>query len=222
MSWIQESYNKSKIMQDSYSLNGIPIYIKNNFVNDIDMPFVIRYISSRIPSSFMKGVDVIYIGQFEDLVSREVNAMFEHGAIYLTNEQDDEMDIIDDIIHELAHAVEEQYSTIIYDGSLEKEFTAKRRRLYSTLKAHNYDISPIFKVNIGYDKEIDTYLYKEVGYANLSTLAMGLFISPYSVTSIREYFAVCFEEYFMGDIQYLKKISPVAYQILQDLYEMEG
>lgn len=46
----------------------------------------------------------------------------------MTNEQDEEMDMIDDIIHELAHAVEINNDEIIYgSGSLQREFLAKRK-----------------------------------------------------------------------------------------------
>ena len=40
---------------------------------------------------------------------------------------------------------------------------------------------------------------------------MGLFTRPYAVTSIREYFATAFEEYLLGDGEYVKKLSPIAY-----------
>ena len=221
MSWIQESYQRGKKMKDSYSLNGIPIYIKDRLVNDIDMEFVIRYITSRIPAILMKGVDVIYVGNFKHLELRDINAMYEDGAIYLTNHQDDEMDIIDDIIHEIAHACEKEYLPMIYDGAIEQEFIAKRKRLYSVLKAEGYDVSPVFRIKIDHDEQIDKFLYKNVGYVTLNNLVNGLFPSPYSATSLREYFATCFEEYFMGDISYLKSISPVAYRVITQLSEME-
>ena len=51
----------------------------------------------------------------------------------------------------------------------------------------------------------------ELGYEKLESLILGLFLRPYSVTDIREYFATSFEEYLYGNRDYLKKISPVAY-----------
>ena len=38
-------------------------------------------------------------------------------------------------------------------------------------------------------KEFDNFLYKKIGYDKLSLLTSGLFLSPYSITTIREYFA---------------------------------
>tara|TARA_R110000824_G_scaffold72872_2_gene185630 strand:- start:14 stop:682 length:669 start_codon:yes stop_codon:yes gene_type:complete len=221
MSWLKESYKRSKRLQDSYSLNGIQIYIKDPLSGKIDMNFVTRYITSRIPHILMKGVDVIYVGQFEDLIKRDVNAIYEDGAIYLTNIQDNEMDIIDDIIHEIAHAAEKEYAAMIYSGPLEREFLGKRRRLYSVLKAEGYEVTPTFRVKLEYDRGIDEFLYQDVGYGKLNNLVNGLLPSAYAATSLREYFAICFEEYFMGDVQYLKSICPIAFEVIESLTEME-
>ena len=106
MSWIFESVKKSKKMKDHYKLHDIDIFIKDPLPEDISADFVLKYISKRIPYYLLKGVDMIYIGQFKQLKDREVNALFEHGAIYITNEQDNDKDMIDDIIHEIAHSIE--------------------------------------------------------------------------------------------------------------------
>ena len=221
MLWLEESIKKGKKLRDSWSLNGIQIFIKDKLPKEFDMKFVVTYINSRIPQHMMKGVDIIYVGGFEEMERRDINAFFEDGAIYVTNVQDNEMDMIDDIIHEMAHAVEREYLNQIYSGSIEKEFLGKRERLYFILKGEGYGVSPVFKVKTEYDREIDDFLYREVGYENLNTLVNGLFVSAYASTSLSEYFARGFEEYFMGDVNYLRKISPVLYNILESLKDME-
>ncbi len=40
---------------------------------------------------------------------RSFNSVYEDGAIYITNDQDDELDMVDDIVHEAAHAIEVPY-----------------------------------------------------------------------------------------------------------------
>ena len=221
MLWLKESIEKSKNLRDSWSLNGIQIFIKDKLPKGFDMKFVVDYVNSRIPSHMMKGVDIIYIGEFEEMKQREINAYFADGAIYVTNRQDDEMDMIDDIIHEMAHSVEKEYSNTIYTGAIEREFLAKRDRLFYILRTEGYRISPVFKVKTEYDESIDEFLYKEVGYEKLNTLVNGLFVSAYASTSLSEYFARGFEEYHMGDVNYLRKISPVLYSILDSLKELE-
>ena len=65
---------------------------------------------------------------------------------------------------------------------------------------------------IEYSKELDDYLHKDLGYDKLETFCLGLFIRPYAVTDVREYFATALEEYLLGDREYMKRISPIAYE----------
>ena len=65
------------------------------------------------------------------------------------------------------------------------------------------------------------FLYREVGYPLMTSLTMGLFVSPYAATSIREYFARGFEEYYLGDRKYLTKISPMVYNKVQYLDDLK-
>ena len=68
-----------------------------------------------------------------------------------------------------------------------------------------------------YDKEIDMYFYKEVGYDTMWTIVSGLFPTPYSATSLREYFAIGFEEFYMGAQTDLRKICPILFSKLSEL-----
>ena len=52
-------------------------------------------------------------------------------------------------------------------------------------------------------------------------LAVNLFTTAYSVTSLREYFARGFEEYYLGNKLYLREISPYIYRKLSLLEEKD-
>ncbi len=222
MSWIFESIKKSKKMKDHYVMHDINIFIKDSLPDGIDVDFILKYISQRIPSYLMRGVDMIYIGQFKQLKEREVNALFEDGAIYLTNEQDDDKDMIDDIVHEIAHSIEHLYGDRIYDDNLlVREFLGKRKRISLDLANYSYKPPKELQHKIEFTQEIDDYLYKEVGYDVLWNFTNGLFPSPYSITSLREYFARGFEEYVMENKKELKNVCPVLYKKIKKLYEME-
>ena len=222
MNWLKESVENSMNIRDSYSIFGIQIYILNKLPKHIDMKTVVSYISTRLPRHLLKGVDVVYVGDFQHFQDTDTNALYKDGAIYTTNKQSSDMDMIDDIIHEIAHSVEEEFTALIYrDGKLNKEFLAKRRTLYNLMKAQGIEIDPMFKIKPEYDKTIDNFLYKDIGYEMLTNLVNGLYISAYACTSIREYFARGFEEYFMGDRAYLRTISPVLYNKIELLDEQE-
>ena len=74
-----------------------------------------------------------------------------------------------------------------------------------------------------YNYELDMYLLQEVGYSKLSEAIRGLFINPYAVTSLREYFATGFTEFFThpNDHNYLKKISPKLFKKIELIYDEE-
>lgn len=223
MKWISNSINESKSLRNHYKLHSIDIIVKDSLPENVDIDFVIKYVTARIPDFLIDGVDIIYVGQFESLIQREVNALYEDGAIYITNDQDDEMDMIDDLVHELAHSNENRFADIIYgDGKLEEEFLRKRTFLSRVLKhVGETPPPPQFLVSLNFDQDIDDYLYKEVGYTALWNYVNGIFPSPYAATSIREYFARGFEEYFIGDRKSLTKNNIVLYSKLQELADLE-
>jgi len=219
--WIVESANKGRKFKDMYNMNGVDVYIKDKLPENVNPDFVFNYINARIPFHLTTEIDIIYIGQFPAMKKRDINAYYEDGAIYVTNEQDEEMDMIDDIIHELAHAVERSQDELIYgSGVVQREFMAKRKNL--TMRLNNItDVPRDFVLNIEYDEKIDNFLYKSVGYDILEQMVVNIFVSPYAATSVSEYFARGFEEYFIGDKTSLKKISPVLYTKIDELVHLE-
>ena len=210
-------------MRDHFSLSGIDVFVKDQLPREIDTSFVFEYIRSRIPFFFMSGIDIIYIGQFPKMKERDINAYFEDGAIYVTNDQDDEMDMIEDIIHEIAHAVESNHQQFIYStGAIQREFVAKRARL-NDLLSQKFNVPKDFNTNFEYDKDIDDFLYKDVGYDVLNQICVNIFPSAYAITSLSEYWAKGFEELFIGEITALRDICPVLFRtliiLLKDLEE---
>jgi len=204
-----------------YSLSGVDVYIKDKLPEQIDPEFVFNYISARIPLHLAQHIDVIYVGEFPDMKEREINAYYQDGAIYVTHKQSDEMDMIDDIVHELAHAIERNNEEIIYgSGSLQREFRAKRRNLYTFIQ-DMYEVPDSFLNDIDYNKEIDDFLFRTVGYDVLNQLVVNIFVSGYAATSINEYFARGFEEYFLGDKDTLKRTCRVLYSIIDKLVHLE-
>tara|TARA_R110002051_G_scaffold229077_1_gene291134 strand:+ start:83 stop:757 length:675 start_codon:yes stop_codon:yes gene_type:complete len=215
--WIEESIKKGNKMRDHFSLSGIDVFVKDQLPREIDTSFVFEYIRSRIPFFFMSGIDIIYIGQFPMMKKRDINAYFEDGAIYVTNDQDDEMDMIEDIIHEISHAVESNHQEFIYStGAIQREFIAKRARL-NDLLSQKFNVPKDFNTNFEYDKGIDDFLYRNVGYDALNQICVNIFPSAYAVTSLSEYWAKGFEELFIGDPAVLRDICPVLFRTLVTL-----
>jgi hypothetical protein len=202
--------------------SGVEIFIKDPISNpEISIGEVFSRIEKEIPKHLLGNLDSIYIGDFGFLKEREIQAAYENSSIFVTNEQDDQDDICDDIIHEIAHSVEEIYQADIYaDGFLEKEFTEKRKQLYTILKSEGFEAELITFLNSDYDKNFDDFLYMEVGYPILTSLSHNLFYSPYGMTSLREYFANGFEAFYHHDAaRFLKNICPTLHKKLYKLME---
>ena len=212
--WIQESVRRAKKLKDQYQMNGVQVFIKDSLPEEIDPDFIFNYVGSRIPLFLTTNIDMIYVGQFPEMKEREINAFYENDAIYITNEQDDEMDMIEDIVHEVSHAVEHYNREAIYgDGKLQREFAAKRKRL-SGLLSQKYEVPSDFNINFEYDRAIDDFLYRDVGYDVLNQISVNIFPSGYAATSISEYWAKGFEEIFIGEMSTLKDMCPVLYKKL--------
>ena len=222
MNWVRKSIRNSKRIRDHYKMHEIDIYIKEPLPEHINADLVFSSISKMIPSHLLRGIDIIYVGEFKVFKEKRVNAVYQDGAIYVTNNQDIEEDMIDDIIHECAHSVEETFKDYIYnDNLLKREFLGKRRKLHALLDAYSYKPPSKLRSEVYYDKEIDMYLYKDVGYETLWNMIGSLFPTPYSITSLREYFAIGFEEHFMKGNNSLKRDCPLLYSKLIGLEYME-
>ena len=124
------------------------------------------------------------------------------------------------LIHEVAHSLEEVYSETIYgDGLLKKEFLKKRKQLYNELST-KFSIEDRYFRKTEYSKVLDTLFYKKIGYDTLSYFTEPLFVSPYSATSLREYFSEGFETFYMGEQQLVMDLCPELYNKIKQLEEI--
>tara|TARA_R110002074_G_scaffold45977_1_gene118751 strand:- start:78 stop:764 length:687 start_codon:yes stop_codon:yes gene_type:complete len=219
LDFIKESAKRGKKAQKEYTFGDGYVYVKNPLPDTIDLAYVLDTIEELIPPAMRAAVESIFVGDFEEFHEREINALFKDGAVYVTNAQTDNDDMIDDIVHEIAHSAEDLYGYEIYasDNKLMNEFRQKRISFEKLLKSQGFRTQGYDFEDVEYNLDFDDYLYQEVGYPTLESLTVGLFPNAYSPTSIREYFASGFEMYFLGDRHYLKKISPVLYRKIEEI-----
>lgn len=208
--------NKQKKIAESqtnfYTSSGIHVFIKDP-VELIIVQKALSKVEEKIPSDILKEIEMIIFGWFQEFEDRELNAFYDSGTLYISNIQYDHEQLFETIVHEIAHAVEKIYGYEIYaDGKIQDEFIRKRRHLHDMLWDAGYKMPISFFVNTEYDQEFDETLYKKIGYDKLDGYAAGLFISSYAVTSLREYFATAFADYFTNsNHNFLSKVSPAVY-----------
>tara|TARA_R110000796_G_scaffold50777_1_gene119700 strand:+ start:1659 stop:2351 length:693 start_codon:yes stop_codon:yes gene_type:complete len=205
---IKRSLLDQKVLRKEYRLFGKLLYVQEPFVGDVDTQDAINYLEQNIPPHLFEEVDTIIVGTFDFLEIRDLEALYKDGAIYISNKIINSRDLLENILHEMAHSLEVAEGHYIYaDGSLHTEFLGKRRRLKDLLLAQDTEILHDFS-NTEYDLDFDMFLYQDIGYPKLRTLTNGLFYSPYSITSLREYWASGVENYYLGDREILKRVSP--------------
>jgi len=222
---IRESVERHKKSRKEYYLfNRIMVSVKDDVFPNIDFNEIIEEIEKYMPPHLFEDIDDIFIGSFSENDDRALEAHYESGAIYITSDLILNKDYIENIVHETAHALESRLGLSIYgDKKIEREFLGKRERLKARLRAEDIDVSNINFEDPEYSTEFDLFLYKNVGYEKLTNLTMGLFNSPYAATSLKEYFANGFEEYFLGHREYLPIVAPQLFikleEIIGDEYE---
>ncbi len=219
---IRQILKEKEKQKNHFVWNGVQIFIKDKITDpNISLKKVLNSINEKLPKHFYQNIDSIYIGDFEFFKDRNIQAMYENSSIFVTNSQSSEEDIADDIVHEIAHSVEETYRDYIYsDGELEKEFLNKRKYLYTLIVGEDIEANLTDFMNPVYKKEFDEYLYQSIGYPMLNMLGSSIFYSPYAVTSLREYFANGFEAfYYFNDYDFIKKSCPKLFAKLLDLME---
>ena len=216
--YIIESSTFIKNNRRQYELfDSIFIFVENPLPRDVSIQNVLNKIKKVVPKHVLGDLETIYVGDFKPLNDREIESMYVNGSIMVTNKQKTEKDLFNTLIHEFAHAIEDQFKDFIYaDGSLSREFLAKRTVLYNMLK-DDYPVNKEDFLNINFLQKFDDLVHKEIGYDNMGVITSGMFLSPYGCTSLREYFANCFEHFYIEGPEAVAKLAPTAYKKIRQV-----
>ena len=212
---------------DFYTPTGIHVFFKEP-VDNINVEKVISDVEASLPMHLLAELEMIIFGWFDEFEERSINAFYEGGTLYISHLQDDASDLYDDVIHEIAHSSEEPYGYFLYgDKKIEEEFLRKRKYLHDILWKMGYKAPTSVFMNPEYNEEFDMFLYEKIGYDKLGEILTGIFVTPYAATSLREYFATGFTEFYLHPEEhgFLKKIGPELYKklvLLQDPEKLDN
>jgi hypothetical protein len=217
----QQKLNKSQ--NNFYTSSGIHVFVKEP-VDGIDIGNVILKMEELLPVHFLHEIEMIIFGWFDEFDERSVKAFYDSGTLYISNIQYDEDEVLEHIIHEIAHSLESTYGYEIYgDQKIQSEFIRKRRQLHDILFEAGYKLPMSFFMNTEFDQEFDDLLYKKIGYDKIDQFASGMFINSYAATSLREYFATAVADFYINtNHNFLKKISPAVYNKIMMLQDPEA
>jgi len=229
---LQHLQQKQKQLQemnsDFYTSLGTHVYFKDQLDNsNIDIEDIIAQVESKIPSHLLNEFEVIVIGHFDEFEERDITAFYKDGILHISNSQEDDADLVQDVVHEIAHSLESPYGYEIYgDQNIKDEFLRKRKILHDKLWALGYKAPLEWFMNSEYDEEFDNHLRETVGRDKLRMICTGLFINAYAPISLREYFATGFTDFYMyPNHNFLQKISPALTKklmMLQDIKDLDN
>ncbi len=214
--------SQNKLPDNFYTPTGIHVYFKDPLSDgNINVEEILSKVESMIPHHLLSEVEMMIVGWFDEFEERSLNAYYDSGTLYISNLQDDFNDMCDDIIHEVSHSIEEPYGYFIYgDKKIENEFLRKRKYLYDVLWKMDFKAPLSVFMDPEYNEDFDMFLYEKIGYDKLSNVIRGIFITPYAATSLREYFATGFTEFYIhpDEHSFLQKVSPELYKKLVSLH----
>lgn len=210
---VNESYS-------DFNFRGVNVVIDDRLPSNVSLKAVLKAVEKKIPRVFYSDLEEIRVGNRQEFVDRGINALYKDDVLYITNDQDDFNDMLDDVVHEIAHHVEEKFPEEIYgDKTVKNEFLKKRKQLEFELRSEGYWTSDYNFDDIKFSQGFDEFLYDRVGKRMLAMVTSGIFNRPYAAVSIREYFATGFEAYYLSteSREDLFDVSPDLYKKIYEL-----
>jgi hypothetical protein len=202
-----------------FKFGNVEVREVDKMPEDINLQAVFKAVEKSLPSHYfqdLKGVVIKHLPEFDE---KGINALYRDNTFFITNQQDNSKDLVDDLVHEFAHHMETLYPKNIYsDQALMREFRRKRFELKFELQSEGYWVDEYNFDNLRYDDKFDFFLYQRVGKNMLRMATASIFIRPYASVSLREYFATGFEAYYLGQQDTLEKISPILFDKIQELH----
>jgi hypothetical protein len=207
--------------------NNIPIKFVDLPRVKVDANLVLSKVEQMIPYHLLSGyVKEINFGNFDFFKKNNFNAFYDskNKIIFIrSEEQDNNIDLFDDLVHEISHAIEDKYDREIYlDGRINAEFLHKRLKLKYNLMLRYGNKIPSHKFMLTkYDKEIDDLFHKVIGYEKMKLYTKNIFPSAYAPTSVSEYWAEGFEKYCLGEKEDLFRMCPQLFNKIDFLFKGE-
>lgn len=195
----------------------VAIYSRDEVSKGVDLNALARMVENVLPSYMFENVSSVVFGEYATLSDREIDSAYDKQIIFISNEVYSEKDVVDNIVHETAHSLEEIYSSYLYsDLKLEKEFLNKRVLLFNEL-SKKYKLNKNDFLNPNFKQKLDSILYQKIGYDALSFFTERLFLTAYSTTSLREYFSEGFEVYYLGGKEQVRETCQILFLKIKGL-----
>ena len=107
-------FEKTSNMTHHFKFGGIDVHIDEPLPDDISIERVLKTVEQKLPSVYYQDLRAVRVGSYKEFDRRQVNALYKDQTLFISNEQDNMKDLLDDIIHEIAHHLETKAAEEIY------------------------------------------------------------------------------------------------------------
>ena len=96
--YIRSSFGRILNEQKEFTIfNDIQVYVNEELPQNVDIRAVLDKVSEKIPTYLTSNLDSIQVGHIDQFEKKSVNALYKNGTIYVTNYQDNNEDMVDDL-----------------------------------------------------------------------------------------------------------------------------
>lgn len=180
----------------------------------------------KLPKFLFTEVNKIYIYDSDDLDNYDLDSSYGHRIIKIDSSKiETRTDLMKTLIHELYHSIQKEIK-VTFNVQFENtclEYLKKKKNILDIFQADPRFKSPeeSFYTELFYDDAFDQYLYKTITYPVLNNRLKDYFPSAYSITSIDEYIAVCFEIFFFESRKWLRIYCPEVFELIETIGKYE-
>jgi hypothetical protein len=178
----------------------------------------------KIPKYFFSLCNKICVYPSKSLNDHGYDSFNNNDTITINLDNiDSEHDLMKSLVHELYHSIQNEIKNTFNEQYINvcKEYITKKKKILDIFQNDNRFKPPkkLYYKTLEYNRDFDNYLHNIITYDVLFTRIIDIFPNAYSITSIDEYLAVCFEIFFFEKKDWLLMYCPEAYKLIKDLIE---
>lgn len=208
-----------------FNLNNVTFFVSNLALNIED----VKKDAFRLPLYLYSEVNKVYIYNAEDLDNYDLDSSYGHRIVKIdASKIESRKDLMKTLIHELYHSIQNDIK-VTYKEQFEKvglEYLNKKKKILDIFKDDPRFESPepSFYTELFYSEKFDNYLYNSITYKVINNRLKDYFPSAYSITSVDEYIAICFEIFYFENQNWLSMYCPEVFELIKTIgnYEKEN
>lgn len=180
----------------------------------------------KLPPFLFTEVNKVYIYNSSDLDNYDLDSSYGNRVVKIDSSKiETRKDLMKTLIHELYHSIQKSIKETFREQfeKVSLEYLTKKKHILDIFRNDSRFTAPKeeYYTEIFYTEEFDHYLYKVLTYRVLNNRLKDYFPSAYSITSVDEYMAVCFEIFFFENPKWLSMYCPEVFELIKTIGSYE-